>query len=78
MGTTLDQLDAELSVVEGIDTNLATAVNAVLAALQAKIPPTVDVTAEFTRLQNIATALTAVQSAATAAVVPADSTPAAS
>lgn len=70
MAATLTDIDNELTAIEGIDSTLATAVTTTLADLEAKIASsgtTTDFTPELTRLQNIATALSAVQTSATAA-----------
>jgi Bacterial Ig-like domain (group 3) len=68
MSTTLAQLDAEITVLAGIDTTLAAAVSKAIADLQAKASGSgIDFTPELTNLQNIATALGNVQTAATQA-----------
>jgi hypothetical protein len=66
MATTIAQEDAELTVVEGIVSKLATDFTTALADLKAAVP-VVDATPEFNRLVALAASLTTQDTAVTAA-----------
>lgn len=67
MATDTTALDLAITNIEGEDATLATILTSLITDLEAKSSPSVDLTPEVTRLQNVLTALQGIQNTATAA-----------